>query len=457
MKKLLYIPTTLFAVAAMFASCAGEEDNIFDSSAAIRMEQAAEHYTQLLQSSPGGWVLQYYPTNGTEVTTGQGYLWLLKFNNDLSVDVATKNMFTNNIYSEATSAWEVISDNGPVLTFNSYNPNIHIFSDPDLTAIPGSSENVWGVGVGGDYEFVIVDAAEDQSYVMLKGKKRGTYNLLTRLPEGTDFLQYFDEVDSIQDILFPGDTPNNRMMSFNGNRYIVSDVVDGYVSFFPEDGDEISETEDYPYLIYKDGNDFYLRFRENVIPQEMEENSGIQLLRWDAANDRFVDPDNANKWMEFQFTAEEFFTQEFNKAHTFKVLRSSPEAELSEKMRAVLEAAHAGIKGVNKNNFIDEVKLRIDTENGVRWMFKYQSGKSAKDVEYIYSCNLQGNTITFNYQKADQTNGENIKNRVGAISSMLEQTLSQSFTISKYITNFNQRKMLFTALNDPDLWFVINY
>ena len=60
-------------------------------------------------------------------------------------------------------------------------------------------------------------------------------------------------------------------------------------------------------------------------------------------------------------------------------------------------------------------------------------------------------------QKADQVNGENIKSRVEAISNLLEQTLSQQFVVTKFETTFNLSKLLFTAVNDPDLWFVVNY
>ena len=130
---------------------------------------------------------------------------------------------------------------------------------------------------------------------------------------------------------------------------------------------------------------------------------------------------------------------------------------MSDKMRQVLTDAHNGIKAVNKSYFLNELSLKVDAENGARWSYRYQTGKAAKDIEYIYTCQIDGDKIAFSYQKADQANGENIKNRVEAISSMLEQTLSQQFTISKFETTFNLSKILFTAVNDPDIWFVVNY
>jgi len=455
MKKILYL--SIMASALLFTGCAGEEDDLFEASAAERLNQASDKYSALLQSQEGGWVMQYYPTNDMAPTTGVGYLWCVKFNKDKSVKVGMNNLFSGNVYREETSGWDVITDNGPVLSFSTANRLVHAFSDPDVHSLPGSSDDVWGVGVGGDYEFVIVDAPEDHSYVMLKGKKRATYNLMTPLPAGTDFQQYLTDVDSVQQMLLPGTAPNNLLLNFGGHGYVVTGVAGGFMTFYPEGGDAITETEEYPYLLYKNGNDYFLRFPKNIVPNELAENDGIQQLKWDPQSDRFIDPTNESKWMESQYTAEGFFKELFEGGHVFKVMRNAPATEMSEKVQTAISAAHTGIKGVNKSYFIDEFSLRYDAENGARWSYKYQQGKAAKDIDYIYSYTLDGNKITFSYQKADQQNGEAIKNRVDAIGYMLENILAGEFTISKLYSDFNLRKIKLTSNSDADIWFVINY
>ena len=156
MKNLVYI--SLMVASLLSVGCAGEEDDLFDASAAERLNAASDKYSELLESSEGGWVIQYYPTNDGEPTTGQGYLWCVQFNKDHSVRVGMNNYFSGNSYKEEVSGWDVITDNGPVLSFSTANSLVHAFSDPDRRSVPGSSDDVWGVGIGGDYEFVIVDA-----------------------------------------------------------------------------------------------------------------------------------------------------------------------------------------------------------------------------------------------------------------------------------------------------------
>ena len=178
MKK-IFVPLVLTAVVALaFTSCAGEEDDIFSASAAERLNESSAKYSARLEAQPNGWAMQYYPTYQDEYPYGSGYLILMRFNPDFSVDVSMDNRFSNNTYATATSAWEVIKDNGPVLSFNSYNQCMHAFSDPE--DIPWTEDSEQSEGCGGDYEFIIVDAPEDASYMMLKGKKRNTCSLLLR-------------------------------------------------------------------------------------------------------------------------------------------------------------------------------------------------------------------------------------------------------------------------------------
>ena len=150
MKKLFSI-SLLFSVAAMmFTGCVSEEDDLFDSSAAERLMTSKKMYTDRLGGST--WVMEFYPLNTDEAPKGQGYLILNKFNRDGSVVQAMQNELTDGQYLTDTSLWEVISDQGTVLTFNTFNKCIHMFSDPGLYQT--------GQGFEGDYEFVILSLEE---------------------------------------------------------------------------------------------------------------------------------------------------------------------------------------------------------------------------------------------------------------------------------------------------------
>ena len=196
MKKIFCI-SLILASALAFSSCVKEEEDIFDKSAAERLNEASDLYSSRLMASPNGWAMQLYPTTQNEYPYGNGYLLLCRFNADHSVNVSMDNVFSDNKYAEDTSLWEVLTDNGPVLSFNSYNKCLHAFSDPYDLPFTGDKDNTineTGTGAEGDYEFIIVDAPEDASYMMLKGKKRGTYNLLTPIEVGVDYKEYLADV-----------------------------------------------------------------------------------------------------------------------------------------------------------------------------------------------------------------------------------------------------------------------
>jgi hypothetical protein len=65
MNKILSASILLTGALAL-ASCAGEEENLFDKSAAERLNETSAIYTSRLEASPGGWVMEYYPTNDEE-------------------------------------------------------------------------------------------------------------------------------------------------------------------------------------------------------------------------------------------------------------------------------------------------------------------------------------------------------------------------------------------------------
>ena len=142
------------------------EDDLFDKSAAERLNEASELYSKRLCASPNGWAVQLYPTKEDKAPYGNGYLLLFRFHENKSVDASMYNALSNNTYMSASSTWDVITDNGPVLSFNTYNSVFHTFSDPEDVPSTGSDldpNDETGTGIGGDYEFIIVDAPEDAS------------------------------------------------------------------------------------------------------------------------------------------------------------------------------------------------------------------------------------------------------------------------------------------------------
>ena len=264
MKKIFSI-SLLFCAAFVFVGCAGEEDDLFNKTAAERLNEASDLYSSRLTAQPNGWAMQLYPTTKDEAPYGNGYLLLLRFNTNHTVVAAMNNSMSSNVFKEDSSAWDVITDNGPVLTFNTYNTVIHTFTNPEDISSTGSKDepnDETGTGIGGDYEYIITDAPEDASYMMLKGKKRGTYNLLTPVEEGIDYQSYLEDVKNFQNNMFPSNSPTYDIVHYGDSIYKMEGANDGIPNIYPFDKDAVINESFNPFLVTKRGDDYYLRFRD---------------------------------------------------------------------------------------------------------------------------------------------------------------------------------------------------
>jgi len=221
-------------------SCFFEEKNIFDESSAQRMNDAMANDFDLLTSSPNGWALNYFPTDDQI-----GYTLLVNFGKDGSARIAAKNDITGNQYSEYVSLFRMIADNGPVLTFDSYNNILHYFSDAG--DVPGPT----GLGMEGDYEFIVMDTSSPDK-ILLKGKKRGVYMDLVRLPENQDWKDYFTKLDNMNSLLFNKNI-SQILLSVGDSIYTLDNGLSHIFVAVPYGGDPITENEKIPFIVTDNG------------------------------------------------------------------------------------------------------------------------------------------------------------------------------------------------------------
>lgn len=224
-----------------------EEADIFDENAAARLEKAITEYTQVLTDKGGKWMLEYY-SNGGE----PGYVYIMTFNKNGSVTMSGKNELIGELYNlqktpkfdSESSLWEVIGDNGPVLSFNSYNNIFHLFADPEDIFSTETDEQ--GYGHEGDYEFDIMKYSGDTLY--LDGKKYELHMLMTRLPESTNDEEFFNEIDKVKSQFSPL-IPELYLTTPSGKRYVCSNASSMIWSIYPEGGDPITQTQTYNAII----------------------------------------------------------------------------------------------------------------------------------------------------------------------------------------------------------------
>lgn len=245
MKATRYIIPALAAAAALSA-CDKTEDLIFEESASERLETAKNEYSAALTDLGGSWMMEYF-ANGDE----EGYLMVMEFGKDGSVNVTGNNKWLDNVMTSDRSTWEVITDDGPVLTFPSYNRVFHLFSDPNNITGPyaptnpdlnDEDVNETGYGHNGDYEFNIMELNAAGDSLRLRGKKRGITTWLVRLPEGTDAQAHLAAVtEKASNMLSPKFT-KLYLTDPEGEVFVVNGAHTGIFSAYPLDGDAVTQT-----------------------------------------------------------------------------------------------------------------------------------------------------------------------------------------------------------------------
>lgn len=265
MKKFLNISLfSLLAVSALsLSSCKNEVDDIFDEDAVTRLDKAKAEYSDILTSNGGRWQLEYF-ANEEE----PGYIYLMTFSADGSVTISGNNKWINYVksgsmntpaFGSEVSMWEVIADNGPVLSFNTYNKYFHLFADPYDIPSAGSAQtdqdvNENGYGHEGDYEFDIMKYSGDTLY--LTGKKYNLNMIMTRVNTTTTDEVYMNEVVAMADSFFNAKIPQVYINLPNGKRWIVKEGASSILKMFREGDDEISTAEYHNVIITHDGLSF---------------------------------------------------------------------------------------------------------------------------------------------------------------------------------------------------------
>lgn len=173
---------TIFGVAAAIfslavVSCQKDSMDYFGQTASSRMQEALDNARKVLTEAENGWAMEYFTACG-------GYNYAIKFigtdsnGNPIDSLVAASELS----YREPTGSYfKLTTDDGPVLSFDTYNDVLHYFATPD-------SDNYQAYG--GDFEFIILSATADE--VVLKGKRTGYISRMTPIRSG-DILSFSEQ------------------------------------------------------------------------------------------------------------------------------------------------------------------------------------------------------------------------------------------------------------------------
>lgn len=153
--------------ATTLTSCLKDQEDTFDRSASERLQDRIEQVRQVLRSAEHGWEFEYYPSS---TLAYGGIVYTVRFDS-LTATVGCSLVPD----STETTYYRITNDNGPVLTFDTYNRLLHYFSTPNGSEYEAK---------GGEFEFVVQDITDDQ--ITLYGKKTRNTMYLRRLKDNAD-------------------------------------------------------------------------------------------------------------------------------------------------------------------------------------------------------------------------------------------------------------------------------
>ena len=167
---------TLLAGSLLPTACMFSQEDVFDEPAANRINTVNDDLQQRLvaQSTGGnqGWVIQYFVGDGEH----EGFNIFASFDANGKVTLASDHRYLRNgkanTYTEHTSLYKMLAEEGPVLSFITWNDVLTVFADP---VDPDQAPNTLvkdGEGMFGDYNLVFNGYEGDN--ILFRGERHGT-------------------------------------------------------------------------------------------------------------------------------------------------------------------------------------------------------------------------------------------------------------------------------------------
>ena len=180
MRKLKLISILATVAFAVLPACQQLEPDVFDKPSSARMSEFLEDVRATLAAEQYGWTLDYFP--GAKYA---GVTYALKFTNQQ----VTASLETDPTVSE-TSSYVLKTDDGPVLSFDTYNTVLHAYATPDQKKYQAK---------GGDFEFEIFSFDKEKKEIVLVGKRSRNHCTLRPLTKPAE--DYFAGIKEFEKTL----------------------------------------------------------------------------------------------------------------------------------------------------------------------------------------------------------------------------------------------------------------
>lgn len=173
--KTRYIFLFATLAAASLVSCQMKEAPVFEDPASTRMEKFLDHFQEVLSNPAGGngWYMAYFTEQ--DKTQG-GSIYTIQFDKPAKGEAT---IFHEDVTPAEgwgdTCNYKLTRDDGPVLSFDTYNVAMHYFS---------TSSSEYYQSRGGDFEFELMSACADS--VVMRGKRSRNIFKMFPLEEPSD-------------------------------------------------------------------------------------------------------------------------------------------------------------------------------------------------------------------------------------------------------------------------------
>ncbi len=150
------IPFILPFLLALPQGCQKDEALVFDKSASERLQKSMADIKATLEGAEYGWRMEYFAA--TSAKDYGGYNFVLKFDSG-KVSIS----YENDPETTLTSLYKMTDDNGPVLSFDTYNAFMHYFATPSSARYEAR---------GGDFEFTVKTCSPAEIVMVGKRSRR---------------------------------------------------------------------------------------------------------------------------------------------------------------------------------------------------------------------------------------------------------------------------------------------
>jgi len=231
MKKILSL--SLLLGAATLTSCKFEVEDYFDEEASLRIEHTAKEINGILvdgsAENQNGWVMQYF-VSGTDEQNFEGFNLFARFRSNGTVLFASDHRYLRNDnankYTEAVSLYDMILEEGPIISFNTWNDVFSPFVDPVNPLKAPSTISKDGVGMGGDVNLIVTSYSKDE--ILLRGERHGTRSRLIRCDR--PWQQYINDTKELKASITNENVTDYLVTSGRDTMYI-SNLRRGFFSY----------------------------------------------------------------------------------------------------------------------------------------------------------------------------------------------------------------------------------